>query len=45
MSQRFSSTGTAQSPVPGQPRYQTPPPQTPTAMRPYATGGNFGVRV
>ncbi|XP_055913544.1 brahma-associated protein of 60 kDa isoform X2 [Eupeodes corollae] len=40
MSQRFTSAATGQASVPGQPRYQPPPPQSP-GMRPYTSGGSF----
>lgn len=44
MSQRFAPGQPGPATVPGQPRYQTPPPQT-SGMRPYTTGSSFPVSI
>ncbi|XP_067638864.1 brahma-associated protein of 60 kDa isoform X1 [Eurosta solidaginis] len=43
MSQRFAPGQPGPSAVPGQPRYQPPPPQA-AGMRPFASGGSFPQR-
>ncbi|XP_011213221.1 brahma-associated protein of 60 kDa [Bactrocera dorsalis] len=43
MSQRFAPGQPGPAPVPGQPRYQAPAPQT-SGMRPYSAGGSFPQR-
>lgn len=44
MSQRFGPGQPGQAPIPGQPRYQPPPPQAP-GMRPYGANPNFAVSI